>query len=378
MATLGSSNCLCTSSNKIRQAITIIFTLLQLALVVLWARDDAARTIVSLPSAAINLLVALLLVTLSRAEDERAVRPSSLVLIYLIFTVLFDAVQARTLWLRGNAAAISGVFTAAVATKVVLLLLEAHQKRAYLHTEYRDLPPESTSGIISRSLLWWLNDLFQHGFRSLLPFDALYVLEKELTSTELGRHIQRAWGKRSRPERRFEYPLAICRAFWWPLMLAAIPRTALIGFTFAQPFLISRTLNLLSEKNGEMSLNVGYGLIGAAALIYLGIAITKLHYDYRFYRFLTMFRGASVSLIYDRTLELQDGLYDESAAVTLMSTDIDRIALCVIHLNECWARSIEVIVGMYLLARQLGWVCIMPILVVLGISQITTLSDLTN
>lgn len=332
----------------------------------LWARNDEALTVVSLPSAIINLLVAGLLVALSRIEDERAVRPSSLILVYLIFTLLFDVVQTRTLWLLGSVAAVSGVFTASVAVKAMLLVLEAHQKRAYLFAEYRDLPPESTSGIISRSLLWWLNQLFRRGFRNLLPFDALYVLEKELTSVDLGRRIQRAWEKRSQPERRFEYPLAICRAFWWPLMLAAIPRLALIGFTFAQPFLITRILNLLGEDDGKTTLNAGYGLIGGAAIIYLGIAISKLHYDYRFYRFLTMFRGASVSLLYDRTLELQDGLYDESAAVTLMSTDIDRIALCVIHLNECWARIIEVVVGMYLLARQLGWVCIIPILVVLG------------
>ena len=330
---------------------------------------------VSLPSAAVSLLVAILLVALSRIEDERSVRPSSLTLVYLLATLLFDMAQARSLWLHGNATAISAAFSASIGLKIFLLFLEAQQKRAHLQAEYQGLPPESISGIISRSFLWWINDLFRQGYRKLIPFDALYVLESELTSDHLGQRMQRGWDSRRRPERRFEYPLAVCRSFWWPLMEAAIPRFCLIGFTFAQPFLITRTLDLLSEDDSQMTVNIGYGLIGAAALIYLGIAISKLHYEYRFYRFLTMFRGAAVSLIYNRTLQLQDGLYDESAAVTLMGTDIDRIALSVTHLNECWAGCIELAVGIYLLARQLGWVCIIPLVIVLRMYQ-TLLSSL--
>lgn len=77
-----------------------------------------------------------------------------------------------------------------------------------------------------------------------------------------------------------------------------------------------------------------------------------------------MFRGALVGLIYNRTLVLQDGLYDESAAVTLMSTDIDRIALSMELLHETWPHLLEVIVGVTLLARQLGWGCVFPLVVV--------------
>ncbi|MCJ1311899.1 hypothetical protein MMC25_005572 [Agyrium rufum] len=81
-----------------------------------------------------------------------------------------------------------------------------------------------------------------------------------------------------------------------------------------------------------------------------------------------MFRGASVGLIYNRTLILQDGVYDESAAVTLMSTDIDRIATSIRSADDVWAGIIQVSLGMYLLARQLGWVCVMPVLVILASS----------
>jgi ATP-binding cassette subfamily C (CFTR/MRP) protein 1 len=55
--------------------------------------------------------------------------------------------------------------------------------------------------------------------------------------------------------------------------MAVIPRLCLIGFNFAQPFLITAALNLVSEPVNPSTRNEGYGLIGATALIYLGIAV---------------------------------------------------------------------------------------------------------
>lgn len=71
-----------------------------------------------------------------------------------------------------------------------------------------------------------------------------------------------------------------------------------------------------------------------------------------------------MGLIYDRTLLLQDGVYDESAAISLMSTDVDRIADSMDVIHEVWAELIEVALGIWLLARQLGWVCVLPVVVV--------------
>jgi hypothetical protein len=73
-----------------------------------------------------------------------------------------------------------------------------------------------------------------------------------------------------------------------------------------------------------------------------------------------------VSLIYDKTIELQAGVYDESSALSLMSTDLDRLTLSIVAVGEIWARLIEMAIGLWLLARQLGWVCVAPIVIVLG------------
>ena len=59
-----------------------------------------------------------------------------------------------------------------------------------------------------------------------------------------------------------------------PLLAAAFPRLCLIGFSFAQPFLIHRAILFSSSPDTPGNRNVGYGLIGAYVLVYIGIAVS--------------------------------------------------------------------------------------------------------
>lgn len=377
---------------------TIALAALQLALLVLWIKHPYSRTRISIAAATLGLIVDIELVALSHLEHTRSIRPSSLLNVYLLLSIVLDLAQTRTLWLRHDQTSISAVFSAIIGIKLALLLLESQAKRSYLKPIYQQLSPEATSGIFSRSFFWWLNGLFLKSFRNLLTFNDLYVLDTELAAEKLGTRFQQAWDCRcnapprnqdseievnralARPERRFAIAWSICRCLWWPLMRVVFPRACLIGFTFSQPFLITRTLDLLGQPYTEISRNDGYGLIAAAALIYIGLAVSttrplryladaplelsNLHYNHNLYRFITMFRAGTVAMVYGRTLILQDGIYDDSAALTLMSTDVDQIEQGILMLNEVWAQAIQVAIAMYLLARQMGWVCIIPILVV--------------
>jgi ATP-binding cassette, subfamily C (CFTR/MRP), member 1 len=51
------------------------------------------------------------------------------------------------------------------------------------------------------------------------------------------------------------------------------PRLCLVGFNYAQPFLISSAIAFVSQPIKDQNKNDGYGLIGATGLIYLGIAV---------------------------------------------------------------------------------------------------------
>ncbi|KAI1348977.1 ABC transporter [Xylaria sp. FL0043] len=357
-------------SNPARfQKLTVAFLYgpLELSLLVLRSVEPMGTTVASLPSAVLNFVAALFVLALTGLEDVKSLRPSFLLHTYLLLTSILDLPQARTLWLTRPNTAIAAIFTASIVARAVLLLVDSWGgNRSYLLEAYRILPPESKSGIINRSFLWWMNSLFRRGLGSLLTFEDLYALDEKLASGPLSSCVRDSWGQRRRPERRLELPLAICRKLWWPLLLAAIARLALIGFTFTQPFLIFRVLDLLSEPGDPSDTdNNGYGLIGATFFIYLGIAISTLHYNQNLYRFVTMFRGATVALIYDHLLIVPVDAYEKSAALTLMSTDIDQIILSLVNLNECWARLIEVLVGISLLALRLSWVSVVPVLIVL-------------
>ena len=59
----------------------------------------------------------------------------------------------------------------------------------------------------------------------------------------------------------------------WPLLSIVIPRASLIAFTFCQPFLINRAITLAMEPVTEHTTNMGYGLIGAYVIVYVGIAV---------------------------------------------------------------------------------------------------------
>lgn len=76
-------------------------------------------------------------------------------------------------------------------------------------------------------------------------------------------------------------------------------------------------------------------------------------------------RMSLIGIIYNRCLTIKDGVFDESAAVTLMSNDTENVANCGELLHELWSQVLELCIGMYLLAGELGWMCIFPPLVVL-------------
>ena len=324
----------------------------ELSILILWSKSQATE--LSAAASAVSFLVAAELVVLSWLEHTRSIRPSTIIISYLLFTALLDLPQIRTLWLLDTELSVAPVFTTAFALKCILLVFESLQKRGSFIGHAANLPPEATSGVINQSFLWWLTELFRRGFRGLLSFSDLFVLDSSMMSAGLSSKIQSSWQKRKVPERRLELPIVLCKALWWPFLSMMPPRIVLIGLTFAQPFLIQRVLSLLAEDDTHQTRNMGYGLIGATALIYLGLAICRLQYNQRVNRFTTMFRGATVSLIYQRSLAIKDGLYDEASAVTLMSTDVDRIAECLTEINECWARAVEVAIGITLLASVVG------------------------
>ncbi|KAJ5770022.1 uncharacterized protein N7511_002073 [Penicillium nucicola] len=140
----------------------------------------------------------------------------------------------------------------------------------------------------------------------------------------------------------------------WAIASAFLPRLCMSGFTFAQPFLLTRVVSFVSEASDPVSRNYGYGLIVAAMLIYLGLAITTAKSQHKTFRLITMIRGSIVPLVYRYTMRLDAGVARDSAALTLMSVDVERISSGLQYVHEVWASPIDIGLALWLLERQLG------------------------
>ena len=79
-----------------------------------------------------------------------------------------------------------------------------------------------------------------------------------------------------------------------------------------------------------------------------------------------MVRGALVPHIFRKTLKLPYSIAKESAAATLMSTDIEGISTGIPQIHKMWACLIEVCVGLYLLATIIDKATFLVVLPVLG------------
>lgn len=67
-----------------------------------------------------------------------------------------------------------------------------------------------------------------------------------------------------------------------------------------------------------------------------------------------MNRGMLVSAIFKHTLDLDFATSKKSAAVTLMSTDVDSIEAGFVTMHDLWAGVIELGIGVFLLSRYVG------------------------
>ena len=77
-------------------------------------------------------------------------------------------------------------------------------------------------------------------------------------------------------------------------------------------------------------------------------------------------RGAMVPSIYGKTLTLKTADTQPAAALTLVSTDIETATTGIVQLHELWASPVELGLAIYLLYRQLGVACVIPIALAIG------------
>jgi hypothetical protein len=170
-----------------------LFGLLQLVLLVLWSLQPVERTPAAVGAATLTLLDAVAFCFLSFVEHGRNIRPSAVLGAYLFFSLLFDIVRVRTLWLIGQDTNDTRIFTTSVVLKVCMLCLEVKEKRDYLTELDRLRGPEELSGILSQGVYYWLNQLITQGYSKVLSIEDLYPLDEHLSARGLQRRFSKRW-----------------------------------------------------------------------------------------------------------------------------------------------------------------------------------------
>lgn len=170
-----------------------VFVALNVAALALSATKRTHESRLSVPATAISLVAAVLLLVLSHLEHTRSIRPSSLITIYLLTTILCDAARLRTKWLLGESRPDLSVITACLAVKVAILALEAVGKRKILLDLYQYVSLEATSGLVNRSAFFWLNSLLLTGFRTVLSQEDLPAIHEKLDSSRVSDNLNFTW-----------------------------------------------------------------------------------------------------------------------------------------------------------------------------------------
>ncbi|KAH8422602.1 putative ABC multidrug transporter [Aspergillus melleus] len=340
---------------------------LELGLLVLAAVGSLHNSRMFIASSVLQLLSALFILTVSVVDHSRSPRPSILLNGYLFLTLLLDISRARTLFLssdRDSEIIYSSIFCASVGLKTVVLLLEACQKAKWVTWDATKHSPEETSGIFSLGVFFWLNKLFLAGYRHIFTLETLYPLDSTFDAQALHEAFAKNIDYAKMRGDRFGLLKVLVRTLRGPLLLPIPPRAALIAFYVCQPLFIESLIKHLSRS--EPDPNVGKGLIGAAVLIYSGIAVSYALYWYCHHRLRTMVRSILVTETFVAATRLQLGLGNDSAALTLMSTDMERIRMGLRCVHEAWANMIQAGLAAWMLYRQIGIAFVAPVGVVIG------------
>ncbi|KAK4083017.1 uncharacterized protein Triagg1_1907 [Trichoderma aggressivum f. europaeum] len=335
---------------------------IQVGALAIVASSRLLNTRFSLAAAILNLIAACCIVLLSHIEHVKSIRPSFLLTSYLFTSLLFDAARLRTEWLLSVNVAYAAVLSTSTVLKLALLVLENVEKRRILVDSSKEPSTESTSGPFNRGFFIWLNSLLISGWATVLTMHDLPAIYEKLSSEKLAVIFTKRWDKVTRDGRKASLFLNTVWILKLEIAGIALPRLATVALTIAQPFLVSQALRFLAMPKDDHSDNIGYGLIGAFALVFVGSAILTAWYEHLTFRVGAMIRGGLIGLIYRKMLRLSASELGESSAVTLMGNDIETLAeRANALLIEGWANTLTVGIAVYMLYAQLGAVCVAPI-----------------
>ena len=320
-------------------------------------RSISARS-AEISVAVLAFLASITAFALSVCEHVRSNRPSKLLQLYLLVTLIVQSVRLRTIWIRQDDIVLEASGLGQVISCAIFLAAESIGKESILLIKQRR-SPQDVNGIFSEGLFLWLNNLFVRGYRNILEPGELDPVDEDLLSPETERHFRLAWLKHYHHNPKVSMVRIVASALKYDLLMSVVPRLLLTTVNFAQPYLILKIVDYL-EHTSEGGTKEGILLVVATVLVYSCISVFQSWYWQSVSRFEVKLRACLTSSLHDKALGSRpDG---KSSPLTLMNVDVERILDGLKRMHEFWATTISVGIALALLYMQIGVVFLAPLL----------------
>ncbi|EGX89739.1 ABC transporter, putative [Cordyceps militaris CM01] len=351
----------------LKMAISLALVAVKVVLLAQWIRLRAGLpgSTLSVVAAAVNVADAVLLALLANLSHMRSIAPSNLIIGFTFFSALLDGLRCRTMLLVDELAPLASLFATGVVAKTLLFALEAHSKRDVMVEDWKALGAEETSSIVGRLFLWWVNPLLQIGNASFLDPDDLPRLKPEQRARALLPKMLQNWEKY---KGRGKYALAFmvlnsCRS---TVLAAAIPRLFLSFFKMLVPLYIKAVIEYATRQDRDTHVDkgTGYALIVGAVFLFFGRLVIVNAYEQAKGRMRIMMRTSMVATILHYGAQMEPGEKKGSAALTLITVDVGRVTASFFFLHDFWIAPVETAFAFWLLAGQVGWGFLGPLLTI--------------
>ncbi|KAJ3495797.1 hypothetical protein NLG97_g3135 [Lecanicillium saksenae] len=329
--------------------------------IALWHKSEYSRLETTLAASAIAVLASICTMAIIVITHLYSIRPSDFLSLSLSVTMLLGIAMTRSYFLRDGLKTIAVLEACVTAAKVVLIALEEVSKRPlYLSQSLQSSgSTEDASGFWNRAFFMWLNPLLYFGWRKSFTNENLPEIGDEFISEKHFDSFGPHWARATKTS-KFSLFFALVRALKWHLLKVFLPRICHVGATIAQPFLILRTLQIVSD--GRANSNTSSGIIGAFILVLLISTITKTLFQHWEYRVVTFIRGILIIAIYDKMLHLTPEALESSTAITLMSADVDGTESIVALVYEVTSSILQLGLCIWILWRFVGPACFLVFL----------------
>lgn len=341
----------------VKIAAGVVLVAAQLATVFLWKAAQSYHSDVTLAASIMSVLASVCVVTIIYITHTYNIRSSAFLSVFLTVTMLFDITIARSCLLRETSLdAIGYVQIAAASLKLSLVILEEIPKRSYFYAdELRNTTaPEDVSGFWARALLIWVNPILKLGYSKTFTVDELPRLGTEFSPEALFDRFSPQWEKSQKTSAR-ALILSCLRTIPFQFLAPIIPRLCFMGFSLSRPFLMQCVIDVVKE--GGASPEVVNGLIGATLLVFGGLMISRSIFERLEFQTRTCVRGILIVAIYSKMQTLAADQLANSAALTLMSADVNGVNQALQLLHTTWASIIELALGIYVLYGYVGAAC---------------------